>query len=225
LKSQPMKMQTVIRLVKQYLPDENVRKRLAARDLGPADLQASMGGRSDLSRIVSAELEFSGLGPVQAAGNALNKAGDQVWQWIASTPEDRLARWPFYDREFNMQLQRMIDVREVDGVPIRLEAIPPMRQAAHRMALDELEKTFYNIRRYNNAVYMSRFLLGFPGAMFNSMYRYGRFAMKEPERLIQAGNIIGSGVQTFGVDEEGNEVNNLIDAVYLVFRVQERGPS
>jgi len=210
-------MQTVIRLVKQYLPDENVRKRLAARDLGPADLQASMGGRSDLSRIVSAELEFSGLGPVQAAGNALNKAGDQVWQWIASTPEDRLARWPFYDREFNMQLQRMIDVREVDGVPIRLEAIPPMRQAAHRMALDELEKTFYNIRRYNNAVYMSRFLLGFPGAMFNSMYRYGRFAMKEPERLIQAGNIIGSGVQTFGVDEEGNEVNNLIDAVYLVF--------
>ena len=210
-------MRTVIRLVKQYIPDEKVRKRAAAGELGPADLQKSMGGRSDLSHVVGKELQASGLGPLKQGAASASKVLDNVWQWIATMPEDRLARWPFYGREFQIQMQRMIDVREgVDGTTIALDAIPALRQAAHRITLDELEKTFYNIRRYNNAVYMSRFLLGFPGAMFNSVYRYGRFAVKEPERLTAIGNVIGSGVATFGVDEEGNKVDSISEAVYLV---------
>ncbi len=207
--------QTIIRLVKQYIPDENVRKRAAAGELGAGDLQAAMGGRDDLSRILSSELQAN-VGVMKNIGRMISKGTDRFWQGIATTPEDRLARWPFYAREFKIQLQRMVDVREVDGVAIPLDAVDPMRQAAHRMALDELEKTFYTIRRYNNAVYMARFLTGFPGAMFNSVYRYGRFAVKEPERLIQTGNIYGSALATFGVDEEGNEVKNISDAKYLV---------
>jgi len=207
--------QKVIRLVKQYIPDENVRKRAAAGELGAGDLQAAMGGRDDLGRILSSELEAN-VGTMKNIGRMINKGADRFWQGIATTPEDRLARWPFYQMEFKTQLQRMVDVREIDGVSIPLSAVEPMRQAAHRMALDELEKTFYTIRRYNNAIYMARFLTGFPGAMFNSVYRYGRFAAKEPERLIQTGNIYGSALATFGVDEEGNEVKNISDAKYLV---------
>ena len=207
--------QKVIRLVKQYIPDENVRKRAAAGELGAGDLQAAMGGRDDLGRILSSELEAN-VGTIKNIGRMISKGADRFWQGIATTPEDRLARWPFYQMEFKTQLQRMVDVREIDGVSIPLSAVEPMRQAAHRMALDELEKTFYTIRRYNNAVYMARFLTGFPGAMFNSVYRYGRFAAKEPERLIQTGNIYGSALATFGVDEEGNEVKNISDAKYLV---------
>jgi len=207
--------QTVIRLVKQYLPDEDVRKRAAAGELGAGDLQAAMGGRDDLSSVLSRELEAN-VGIWKNIGNTISKGADKFWQGIATTPEDRIARWPFYAREFKTQLQRMINVREVDGVAISLDAIPAMRQAAHRMALDELEKTFYTIRRYNNAVYMARFLTGFPGAMFNSVYRYGRFAVKEPERLMQSANIYGSVLSAFGVDEEGKEVKNIGDAKFIV---------
>jgi hypothetical protein len=83
-------------------------------------------------------------------------------------------------------------------------ALKAMRQASTRAALDEIGKTFYNIRRYNSPTYTARFLTMFPGAVVNSFYRYGRFAVKEPERtaqaLILADTILGSGA----IDEDGN---------------------
>lgn len=206
----------IIRIVRQYFPDEKSRQAVAAGEVTPGQLQKLLGGRDDLSRIAGDTLEYVPGSPWNKALNSVNSAMDRIWQFIATMPEDRIARWPFYQREFKSQMQRMVDIEYGQGTTITAEAASAMRQSAHRLALNELEKTFYNIRRYNNFVYTSRFLMSFPGAFFNSIYRYGRFAAKEPERFFQTAVLANEAMTSIAVDADGNKVDKLSDGEYLL---------
>lgn len=207
----------VIRLVNQYLPDPKVRQTAAAREMTAGELQEALGGRSDLSRIVGEDLAYN-ANPVSMLGNWLNDAGNKIWQFIATLPEDRLFRWPFYQREFKAQLQNRINVAVSQGARMSPSSgVQELRQAAHRATLAQLEKTFYNIRRYNTPIYTSRFLMSFPGAFFNSFYRYGRFAVREPERTLQSAVMAGNALSSVAVDENGDPVGrDLSRAAYLL---------
>lgn len=206
----------VIRLVEQYLPDPKVRQLVARQEVTAGELQKMLGGRDDLSRIVGEDLQYN-AGPVRQLGQWVNTALDKIWGFVATMPEDRLARWPFYQREFRMQLERRAGILSSQGVRMTSEQFDALRQAAHRETLVEMERTFYNIRRYSTPVYASRFLLSFPGAFFNSFYRYGRFAAREPERVFQTMLFAGNALSELGVDENGNPVgNDLSKAVYLL---------
>jgi hypothetical protein len=177
-----------------------------------------MGKRDDLSRIVGEDLQYLPGNRGAVIKKWYDRASDALWRWIATDPEDRIARWPFMNREFQRQMQDRIDILSQQGVRMApgSKQYDALRQASKRAALIETEKVFYNIRRYNNPVYMSRFLLSFPGAFFNAFYRYGRLAIKEPERTFQAAlfaeNIIANG----GVDEDGNPVDDIRKAKYLL---------
>jgi len=206
----------IYRLVDQYFPDREIRGTIAAREVTPGELQRKMGSLPNLSRITGEDLLYVPGSRAAVAYRGMNRFLDRVWQFIATMPEDRVARWPFYQREFQHQMQRRTDILSRQGVKMDEKQLAAMRQASHREALNELEKTFYNIRRYNTPVYMSRFLLSFPGAFFNSLYRYGRFAVKEPERLFQTGLFASDILTNMGVDAEGNPVENPEDAVYLL---------
>lgn len=212
------------RLVRQYLPDERARKLAAEREVTAGDLQKIMGDRTGkpldqggLSRISGEDLVYEPGNKWTPATQWFNRTLDKIWQFIATMPEDRVARWPFYQREFRYQMERRAEIMRSQGIDAAdPDVLYAMRQAAHREALTELEKTFYNIRRYNTPVYASRFLMSFPGAFFNSFYRYGRFTYKEPERVFQSLLFANDVFSHFGVDEEGNKVENAADAAYLV---------
>lgn len=206
----------IMRIVRQYFPDEKSRQAVASGEVTPGQLQKLLGGREDLSVIAGDTLEYVPNSPWNRGMNSVNSAMDRIWQFIATMPEDRVARWPFYQREFKSQMQRMIDIQYGQGSTITAEAASAMRQSAHRITLNELEKTFYNIRRYNNFVYTSRFLMSFPGAFFNSIYRYGRFAAKEPERFFQTALIANEAMTSIAVDADGNKVDKLSDGEYLL---------
>lgn len=206
----------VMRLVNQYFPDERARSLIATREVTAGDLQRMMGKRTDLSRISGEDLIYDPSNKGSALLGRLNNAADRIWQFIATMPEDRLARWPFYQREWRYQMERRAEILRGQGVTMTPGQFNAMRQEAHRAALTELEKTFYNIRRYNTPVYLSRFLLSFPGAFFNSFYRYGRFAAKEPERVLQSAVIANNIIENMGVDENGNRVDSIKDAAYLL---------
>lgn len=206
----------VYRIVNQYIPDENVRKLVASKEVTGGELQKLLGERTDLGRIAGDDLQYIPSSTIASAGVKLNTALDNIWQFIATMPEDRIARWPFYQREFKYQMQQRVNILESQGVKVTENQVSSMRQASHRAALTELEKTFYNIRRYNNPVYMSRFLMSFPGAFFNSLYRYGRFAIKEPERTIQTAVFANDILTNMGVDGDGNKVENAADAEYIL---------
>jgi hypothetical protein len=205
----------VLRLVDQYFPDKDVQRRLAEGELSAGELQAAMGARDDLSRIAGDDLDYH---PTVFGRplNAVSKTLDKIWQWIATQPEDRLARWPYYNTEFRKQLEARAKVLHDQGVKLDEPQWNALRQGAHRAALSELEKTFYNIRRYNVPVYSSRFLMTFPGAFFNSIYRYGRFLMREPERTLQTFGMQGNAVAMLAVDENGDKTDDIRNAKYLV---------
>jgi hypothetical protein len=208
----------IIRIVNQYFPDPKVRQALAADELSPGRLQSIMGKRDDLSRIVGEDLQYLPNSRYATIQKWYNNSLDAVWRWIATDPEDRIARWPFMNREFQRQMQLRVDVLASQGVRLNpgSKQLDSLRQASKRAALAETEKVFYNIRRYNNPVYMSRFLLSFPGAFFNSFYRYGRLAVKEPERTFQAALFAENIIKNGGVDEDGNPVDDIRNAKYIL---------
>ena len=214
-----------IRLIHQYIPDPKMRALAAEREVTPGEMQAAMGhlppsqtpGDGGLSRILGEDVIYNPQNKGTQAAETLNNALDKIWQLVATLPETRLFRWPFYQRQFHMEMEQRANTLASQGVTHMTSAeFDGFRQAAHRSALLELEKTFYNIRRYSTPVYSSRFLMSFPGAFFNSIYRYGRFAAKEPERLFQAALLASDIVQNGGVDDRGNHVQNLADAKWIL---------
>jgi hypothetical protein len=215
----------MFRLVEQYLPDRRVRDAAAAAPVTPGQLQAALGNNPNLKPIAGDDFIYSPGSIGTRIADFIRKAADIIWENIATKPEDRIARWPFYNREFKKQLQIRVNIAESQGARLdpEGEAMDALRQSAKRAALDELEKVFYNIRRYNSPVYMSRFLAMFPGAFVNSIYRYSRLAVKEPERTFQALVVADTILSEGAVDDDGNPVS-LDEATYIIVPGTKKGP-
>lgn len=214
----------IIRLIDQYFPDPKVRQMIAAREVTPGDLQKAMGGRDDLSRILTEDLIFTPQGEAAKVMSFLDRALDKIWGWIATNPEDRIGRWPWYQREFRSVLEQRGRILAEQGMKMTPAAWQALRQEAHRITLNRLEKTFYNIRRYNNPIYMSRFLFGFPGATFNAFYRYGRMAIREPERSLVGVLTFEKMLSNYGLDEDGNPVDDIRKAKTILIPGTRRDP-
>lgn len=203
-------------LVYAYVPNEQVRKIIANRetDIGPGEMMSMLGGEEKLSRVVSARQDWNNQSTIQ---EGINKVLDPLWQFAQGMPETRLSRWPFFTREANRQLEQRANLLAAQGVDIvDLDDFKGLRKSSARAALSELEKTFYNIRRYNQGVYSARFLTSFPGAFFNSLYRYGRFGYKEPERMLTGALMTENVLDYLAVDADGNPVEDVADSVYIV---------
>lgn len=213
----------LLRIIDQYLPTAEARRFASVNEVTPGQLQQMLSGQQ-LSRIAGEDMMFIPGNAIERGWRKLNAGLDKLWQWIATMPEDRVARWPFYQREFRYQMQRRSEILASQGVKMTNKQFAALRQASHRDALAELEKTFYNIRRYNSVAYMSRFLMSFPGAFFNSIYRYGRFTAKEPERVFQSLLISNEILKTGAIDEDGNPVDKISDAAYFVIPGTRRDP-
>jgi hypothetical protein len=228
-------IEDLVRIVNSYIPDRVVAKMLAdgEMDFSAGEIQAMLGGRTDLREI---SMQRSNWGDQKTAQGVMNKTVNWAWQLAQATPETRLSRWPWFVRESNARfLEKLANLRSQGVEIIDADDFAKTQKAAQREALAELEKTFYNIRRYNQAVYTSRFLTTFPGATANAVYRYGRFFYNEPGRmqalsntianvaqgdLNNANNLFGEnilGASVIGVDQDGNEVENVNDAVYFAF--------
>jgi hypothetical protein len=215
----------MIRIINQYFPDPKVRGLIASREVTAGELQRMMGAREDLSRILGEDLIYLPNSRIAQTWDKVNSVLDRIWQFIATMPSDRVARWPFYQREFRRQMELRAEILAGQGVPITQKQAAALRQSSHRAALIELEKTFYNIRRYNTPVYTARFLMSFPGAFFNSIYRYGRFAAREPERMFQTALFANDLLLNMGIDENGNRVDNPAEAKYLLIPGTKRSES
>lgn len=91
-----------------------------------------------------------------------------------------------------------------------------LKQAAEREALQEVEKTFYTVRRQNNVLYALRGVMAFPNAAFNAVYRYGRLAAKNPVGALGFTYNYGRTFQAFAVDKNGNPTDDINKMSHLV---------
>jgi len=216
-----------IGLVNRYLPDAEARSLALTKDVTSVELQKILSTKSrDLSPIhpldfnVHTASEFGArtLGQIE---QTISKGANWIFGKLTA-PENPI-RWASADRFFADSLAQKVNTlaeqgfkfTKADGT-VDIDKINSIRSAARREALEANEKTFYTIRRQNKALYAARLATAFPTASLNAFYRYGRFALKSPERVSQFLYNYQAAFRSFGVDEYGIPTDDPLKATHLV---------
>lgn len=211
-----------VSFVNRYLPNKVAQDAVLKGEVTAAQLQEIMGRDLDvLTAIHPTEFNYNAAAEGFVGVKGLARI-DTAMAWVArrtfkalAAPENPI-RWGFADKVFLDTMAKKANVLAEQGVEMTVERMNALRQSATREAVEETEKTFYTIRRQNRAAYAMRAITAFPAASFNAVYRYGRFAIKNPTRTTGFLNAYNSMFSTFGIDQYGNPVENAQDATHIV---------
>jgi len=124
-------------------------------------------------------------------------------------PESSLFRSPYGTYYGNQAVKLIVENAQRNGIEITSDMWQnQIRPAAQEYALKQVEDTFYSIRRMNNVQYYSRFLLGFPNAMFNSVKFWVKAGFANPYNFALLEQIRTSPwAAGMVVDEDGNKIS------------------
>lgn len=211
-------LQDRINFVKRYLPDDAARAYALKGQVTSVGLQKFLADKMDiLSPIHPLDIDYGTAATLGKAGVAWEKAQDLMnagWKKLASA--ENPYRWLWADKKFNQVIESKMNLLHEQGVPITTEQVNALRQASYREALEEAGKVFYTIRRQNRALYAARTVAAFPSASANALYRFGRLGIKNPARMAGFMRNYYGAYDSFGVDKNGNPVDNVNDAAYIV---------
>jgi hypothetical protein len=124
-------------------------------------------------------------------------------------PESKFFRTPFGAYYGNQAVKLMVENAQRNGIEITSDMWQnQIRPIAQEYALKQVEDTFYAIRRMNNIQYYSRFLLGFPNAMFNSTKYWVKAGLNNPYNFALLEQVRTSPwAAGMVVDEDGNQIS------------------
>ena len=214
-------------LVNRYLPNLDAQALALSKDVNSAELAQILS--KDLNRLspihpldfnihVASEFGYRTLDKIEGA---LNRGASRIFG-LLTRPENPI-RWASADRFFPDALAKKANELTEQGFTFtnkdgtfNFERLETVRSAARREALEMNEKTFYTVRRQNRALYAARLATAFPTASLNAFYRYGRFALKNPERVGQFLYNYQAAFRSFGVDQNGNPTDDPMKATHLV---------
>jgi len=207
----------LLKLVERYrkeinslIPNEALQKSIAAMDeVFTVKLAEKMTKGMKLPALNVATNRLPGLDePFSRASKSAQGLINRGFDAIAK-PEVLLFRNQFGRYYGTQMVKTMVDGYKKQGIPITMELwTNTIRPAAQEYALKQVRETFYSIRRMNNIQYYSRFLLGFPTAMFNSVKFWTRQGYNNPynfallEQLRTSPWAVG-----MVVDEDGNKIS------------------
>jgi hypothetical protein len=221
-----------IGLVNRYIPNVEAKSLVLAKDVNAFELQNILAG--DLKRLSPIHpLDFNahqasefGVRTLGQVEQALNRGAN--WIFGKLTAPENPTRWYSGDRFFADNVARKANELSQQGLSFvnpdgtaNLARLNSLRSSARREALAQNEQTFYTIRRQNKALYAARLATAFPTASLNAFYRYGRFALKNPERVGQFLYNYQSAFRSFGVDEYGEPTDDPLKATHLVVPTTE----
>ena len=221
-----------IGLVNRYIPNVEAKSLVLAKDVNAFELQNILAG--DLKRLSPIHpLDFNahqasefGVRTLGQVEQALNRGAN--WIFGKLTAPENPTRWYSGDRFFADNVARKANELSQQGLSFvnpdgtaNIARLNSLRSSARREALTQNEQTFYTIRRQNKALYAARLATAFPTASLNAFYRYGRFALKNPERVGQFLYNYQSAFRSFGVDEYGEPTDDPLKATHLVVPTTE----
>jgi hypothetical protein len=124
-------------------------------------------------------------------------------------PESSLFRSPYGTYYGNQAVKLIVENAKRNGIEVTSDMWQnQIRPIAQEYALKQVEDTFYSIRRMNNVQYYSRFLLGFPNAMFNSVKFWVKAGFANPYNFALLEQIRTSPwAAGMVVDEDGNKIS------------------
>lgn len=210
-----------INFVNRYFPDETAKALILKKEVSSVDLQKILAPKmGELHPIHPNEFDhFKGTQSSNVVGLAsidrrFSDAAGAVWKKLTA-PENAL-RWAYADSYFLDTVVRKGNAIAQKGINLSVNEINAIRQAAARETISETEKVFYTVRRPNRALFMARVAFGFPTASANAMYRYGRFAGKNLDRVGGFLNAYQGLYNSFGVDKYGNPVTDSSKATHII---------
>jgi hypothetical protein len=124
-------------------------------------------------------------------------------------PEASLFRSPYGRYYGNQAVKLIVENAQRNGIEITSDMWQnQIRPIAQEYAYKQVNDTFYSIRRMNNVQYYSRFLLGFPNAMFNSVKFWVKAGFANPYNFALLEQIRTSPwAAGMVVDEDGNKIS------------------
>lgn len=209
-------------MFKRYVPNAEARALVLEKEINAIELQRILTKDPNvkLSALHPNDFEYDkideavgakGLGAIEAAAD---KAMAKTWSWLTS-PENPV-RWSYADKVFKDTVARKASILAQQGVEITSKTLIDLRAAAAREAVQETEKVFYTVRRKNRALWASRALVAFPTASVNAFYRYGRLAIKNPQRTTAFLHNYQATFKSFGIDQYGNPVEDPTKATHIL---------
>lgn len=200
----------------RYFPDAAIRKRILEGEVTGADLATVLANRLDeLTPIHPHEIDY----PVAVLSQTrwvkfLDRKVAQAFRFL-SKPENAI-RWAWAQPEFQKHAARRLEILAEQGIELTDDVVNSVRSAAAKDTMADLQKTFYTIPRQNRALWMSRYYLSFPTAAFNGIYRYGRLAVRNPQRATGFLRNYYGMYNSFGVDANGERVEDPLKAEFIV---------
>ena len=205
-----------ISYINRYLPNGEAQALALRGEVNASQLSRLLADKPEvLTPIHPMEITYSV--PTSRAQNlmdTIDRATTAAWVKLA-TPENKI-RYAWASTRYKDIATSKVEALYAQGFEVTPSAVNGIRQAAVAQTIKELEQTFYAIRRPNRAQFMARTVLAFPTAAASGIYRYSRLAVKNPDRFAVLLNNYYSLYNTFGVDDNGNPVDDPRDATYFM---------
>lgn len=206
----------VMSYVNRYLPTKEARALVAKGDVKVTDLQRELADKLD-SMVPIQPLDVQYANPTTLSGT-INQNVDyylsKAWQQLGR-PEN-VIREVWGNTQHIKRTTDKLNALIASGLDVDLSTALSVRQSAAVEIVDEISKVFYTIPRQHRALYLARTVSQFPNASASGIYRYGRFAAKEPTRVAGFLNSYYGLYNSFGVDKYGNPVDDPMKAEYLL---------
>lgn len=206
-----------IAYVNRYLPSEKAQALVASGEVNGNQLASVLADRpQDLTPIHPLDVAYETKTPGTANfSETLDRLTAKAWTTLA-TPENKI-RYAWASTEYKQRVTDKLAALQAQGYEVNsTSVINGIRQSSAAEVVQELEKTFYSIRRANRALFMARTVLAFPTASASGIYRYSRMALTNPARFGGFLNSYYGLYNSFGVDKYGNPVENVMDAQYFI---------
>lgn len=202
--------------VNRYLPSAEAQRIAGLGEVNSKSLAKILASEPQaLTPIQPLEVAYS-INTVGAKSfiNVIDQLTAKAWTTLAK-PENAF-RYAWASTEYKAKMTDRVQSLYNMGYDVDATVINGIRTSAATEVVQELEKTFYSIRRANRALFLARTVAAFPTAAASGIYRYSRMAVKNPSRFAGFLNSYYGLYNSFGVDKYGNPVDNVLDAEYLI---------
>jgi hypothetical protein len=205
-----------ITYVNRYLPTSEAKLAAAQDAVNPTQLRGILGDKLDqMVPIQPLEIEYANpTSFAKSAAKTFDTAFAGAWRFLMK-PENMIREVWGTTRHTALVAERA-ERLVAQGYSVDLSTLNRIHHAAAMELVDETAKVFYTIPRQHKALYLARAIATFPNAAASGIYRYSRFAVQKPKRFAGFLNSYYGLYNSFGVDQNGNPVDDPMKAQYLL---------
>lgn len=198
---------TVYSMVNRYIPDEQLRLRLATEDVPEVDIRARLQAIDEAQLSPIHGRETMAMGVAANVGKWYRDAIGAMYKVLGTIPENTAVRHPFYNQMWKTESDRLVEMAKAQGVELTDTVKFRINKSAHRFALKQTRETLYTIERYSNPAVVLRWVMPFFPAIENTIKTWLRIGWNDWSVVARA-DLIWNAPNAAGlvIDSEGNVV-------------------